>query len=212
MLDIRAMLPADIEAVTHIQKEAFSGSVGTSVGDNYIKAVIHWFMTYSSSITLVCEKDSRIVGYTYGAPQGYSRTLNHDLLGIILYAVATHPRAIFRPELLHQIPARVNNLLSRHSHDHETAVLPRSIYRLVAIGVASEARKQGIGRALVSAFERTAWEHRADEVQLSVYPNNTAGRALYEACGWRVMSAEPHILQYHKNRPEDNSLPTPLNR
>jgi RimJ/RimL family protein N-acetyltransferase len=55
----------------------------------------------------------------------------------------------------------------------------------VGLMVAREARRRGIGRALLEAAERWARTAGVAKVELHVFPHNDAALALYESLGYR---------------------------
>ncbi|WP_343080953.1 GNAT family N-acetyltransferase [Ostreiculturibacter nitratireducens] len=56
---------------------------------------------------------------------------------------------------------------------------------LLTLAVAPEARRRGLGRALLSRFDETARTRGAEDAFLEVAENNAAARALYAAAGWK---------------------------
>jgi ribosomal protein S18 acetylase RimI-like enzyme len=54
------------------------------------------------------------------------------------------------------------------------------------IAVAKGLDGQGIGQALLRYAEQFAREHRCERLQLTVFPGNERGRALYEKAGYGV--------------------------
>lgn len=57
---------------------------------------------------------------------------------------------------------------------------------LLTIAVAPEARRGGIGRALMADFAAAARARAAETAFLEVAQDNAAARALYEADGWQA--------------------------
>lgn len=68
---------------------------------------------------------------------------------------------------------------------------------LLTIAVAPEARRQGVGRAVLAAFEAEARARAAAVAFLEVAADNAAARALYHAAGW----AETGRRQGYYTRP-----------
>jgi ribosomal protein S18 acetylase RimI-like enzyme len=80
-----------------------------------------------------------------------------------------------------------------------------SVARLYSIAVDRVARGQGVGRALVDAAERAAWEQDRAYMRLEIRRDNLASQALFEGAGYRrfgVLSDyyEDHMeaLRYEK--------------
>ncbi|TFL19400.1 GNAT family N-acetyltransferase [Jannaschia formosa] len=58
---------------------------------------------------------------------------------------------------------------------------------LLTLVVAAPARRRGLGRRLVAAFEAEARARGAEAAFLEVSADNPAARALYEGTGWRLV-------------------------
>ena len=62
--------------------------------------------------------------------------------------------------------------------------------------VASEAREQGVGRALLEEILAGAQQLVGlEQLYLSVTEQNTAAKALYLSCGFQIYATEPHALK-----------------
>ena len=68
-------------------------------------------------------------------------------------------------------------------------VVEHSVY------VRSDARGQGIGRALMEALIRSAGEAGLWTIQTSIFPENAASLALHEKLGFRVVGRRDRIAQ-----------------
>lgn len=62
---------------------------------------------------------------------------------------------------------------------------------LLTIAVAPDARRRGLGRALVQAFEQTAVSRGASQAFLEVAATNAAAIALYRAAGFEQVGLRP---------------------
>lgn len=62
---------------------------------------------------------------------------------------------------------------------------------LLTLAVEPEARRRGIGTALVLAFEAAASARGADEIFLETAVENAPARGLYEALGYRPVGRRP---------------------
>ncbi len=63
------------------------------------------------------------------------------------------------------------------------------------IGVAPDARRQGLGRVLMLRLIDEARERGATEVFLEVRADNPGAQALYESLGFVVIAVRPHYYQ-----------------
>lgn len=73
---------------------------------------------------------------------------------------------------------------------------------LLTVAVAPEARRAGIGRRLMAAFDASARDAGAEQAFLEVAIDNLAARALYRATGW----AEAGTRRGYYHTPEGQSL------
>ncbi len=62
---------------------------------------------------------------------------------------------------------------------------------LLTLAVAPEARRKGLGRALLGEFEALARGRGAGRAFLEVAEDNAPARALYRAAGWRESARRP---------------------
>ncbi|MBP7240643.1 GNAT family N-acetyltransferase [Amaricoccus sp.] len=72
---------------------------------------------------------------------------------------------------------------------------------LLTIAVAPEARRGGVGRALLAAFEAEATRRGAEEAFLEVSEANAAARALYAGAGYSVAGRRPGYYRRADNSP-----------
>jgi len=67
------------------------------------------------------------------------------------------------------------------------------------LAVRADARRSGLGKALVSAVEddiRTCWDNAFDEVVLQVEEDNIGGQRFYEKLGFEALFADPSCRRY----------------
>ena len=187
---------------------AFSGSSGVSLGDRYVGAFLKWFVDCPHAINLICERDHQMVGYVFGAPDGYGLSLNRDLFPVIGVALLTRPWLLLRSSFLRQIPGRLQLLVKRRPPAADGLAVQPSIggrYRLVGIGVDPGQRRSGIGRRLMQAFQERAWRLGYTEIQLSVYADNLGAQRLYKSCGWEQTTFNREVVHYAVWRTPDKA-------
>jgi len=76
----------------------------------------------------------------------------------------------------------------------------RAVYAGVAeesVYVAANARRRGVGRALLEAMCRASEEAGIWTLQTGIFPENTTSIALHEACGFRVLGVRERIGRHH---------------
>ena len=96
----------------------------------------------------------------------------------------SHPRPWSAPEFADLLANRLNFLLTRP----EGFLLGRVIAdeaELLTLAVAPEARRMGLGRALLTEFAHTSTERGACEAFLEVASDNAPAIALYASAGWQ---------------------------
>ena len=150
-MPIRELSSGDIDQLLKVHQEAFSGSMGVSLGPKYLTDFLTWFIRQEDSITLAYEEDGNIVGYVFGTPQGYNSKLNRELFMTIMVSVISHPHIILRKGFFNQIPERLQALFSRKfgkTQPVENKDSGSLAYRLVGIGIGSRFQRQGHREAI----------------------------------------------------------------
>ena len=191
-MHIEALSSERLDRAAAIHMEAFRGYPNVRLGIAYAKALLNWFHRYDQGVTLVAvDEDGQAVGYVAGAFLPYGEKMNRDLFPLVAAITITRPWIICNLRFFAAAKARLASMLrpTRSAVGAETK-LPEPIMSLVAIGTAETARGRGIASALIMAFEEQARRRGAQCLRLSVYPENTAARRVYERCGWAIV-AEP---------------------
>jgi len=170
-------------AMLHMR--GFCGAMNTQLGRRYVYACIKWFFQLEGGIALVAKDhtDGQL-GYLVGAPSGYGRRMNRDLLGVASRAIFMRPLLLFSQQFQCAIKQKIA-AMCRKSREQEMPVdLPLPIMSLVGLVVDPHVQGQQIGKLLVEAFEAKARDFHMRSLKLSVYPENSAARRVYEKCGW----------------------------
>ncbi|MFH5775740.1 ribosomal protein S18-alanine N-acetyltransferase [Paracoccus sp. NGMCC 1.201697] len=106
------------------------------------------------------------------------------LADLHLRCFGTHPRPWSAAEIEDLLDSRLNFLISRPAG----FLIGRTVVdeaELLTVAVSPDARRQGIGRALLAEFRETSRQRGAVEAFLEVASDNAAAQALYLADGWR---------------------------
>jgi ribosomal protein S18 acetylase RimI-like enzyme len=203
-IQVRPARLDDLAVYVPLHQSAFAGSLGVDLGTHYVTDFLKWFITDSEALSLICERDGRLAGYAFGAPQGYNTRMNRALVGTMALATITHPWLFIRSGFLAQLPERVRHLLGRSAKPAAPTPTesPRRLFRMVGLGVSPDFRRQGIGQKLIRAYEAEAWKRGYEELQLSVYESNSGARALYEDCGWKPLKSNGKVVTYYTQRSE----------
>jgi len=100
-----------------------------------------------------------------------------------LRCFGSHPRPWSATEIEELLASRLNFLIQRPAG----FLLGRTVAdeaELLTVAVSPEARRQGVGRALLAEFCATSRERGAASAFLEVASDNDPARALYLAEGW----------------------------
>jgi ribosomal protein S18 acetylase RimI-like enzyme len=186
------IVPMTLEAApkaASIHFEAFKGSMNTRIGISYVKAFMNWFCKADGATALVATDGSNnVLGYVVGAPLGYSRSLNRDLVWVATRGIIVRPWLFLSGHFRGAVVARLKLIVCRSPKRRHEPKCPGPTMALVGIGVSPSARGAGVGLRLLQEFEARARELQMRSMQLSVYPDNIAARRLYERCGWQPLS------------------------
>ncbi len=175
------LLPELVE----VHMDAFRGYMNASIGRAYVRRFLCWFSRRSDGIALAAAVDGRVVGYVVGAPIGYERSMNRDLLWAAARGLALRPWLVLEKRFVERLGQRARQLLGWSAvHRPSLPDLPQPVMSLVGIGVSAEGRGSGVGRALMEEFERRCRHDGVRAMRLSVYASNQAARTLYDRAGW----------------------------
>ncbi len=64
------------------------------------------------------------------------------------------------------------------------------------VAVAPEARRRGVARAILAAFDEFCQQHRLDSISLEVRVSNAPAIALYEGAGYVREGVRPHFYRH----------------
>lgn len=190
-IQVRPISEKFIPSLAQIHFEAFAGYMNSRIGKNYIMAFLGWFSLQENAIALMTvNENNEPNGYVVGAPLGYDRIINKELFGVAAKGMIVRPWLAFDKQIRRTVLTRLKLLFGKTMPKQQTPDLPEPVISLVGIGTAEKSRGQGAGKALMKAFEDEARKYKMAAMRLSVYPQNTAARKLYEKCGWEPF-AEP---------------------
>ena len=174
-----------------VHMDAFEGYMNASIGRAYVRAFLSWFSRRSDGIALGALVDGCAVGYVVGAPIGYERSMNRDLLWAAARGLALRPWLVLQTRFTTRIAQRARQLLGSSAVRRPSVrSLPQPVMSLVGIGVSAEGRGSGTGRELMQEFERRCRAGQMRAMRLSVYASNEAARTLYDRAGWTLFVPE----------------------
>lgn len=182
---VEPLRAAQVASLIPAHASAFEGSMHVALGEGYVAAMLRWYATAPDAIALVALRtDGRPVGSVFGTDDEGLRTASRALRLPAIRGIVMHPGLLARSDVRAGIWHRLRGRSRGSPSD------PRLVH-LVGISVAPSARRAGVGRALLAAFEREAARRGARELHLSVYPGNRAAIDLYLSAGWAPIDSSP---------------------
>jgi ribosomal protein S18 acetylase RimI-like enzyme len=195
----RLMKVQDIEASTQVHLRAFKGYMNASLGENYSRSFLNWFITNDIATSWVVAEGNEVLGYIVGASIGYDSVLNKALLKTGILSILSHPTILFHTHFVETIKSRLRLLLSPQKVITEVSNEPAGMgISLVGIAVDPRNTKKGVGTILMQTFEQHAKQAGYNYMRLSVYEVNNQARKLYSKSGWKLLKTEGPVLYYYK--------------
>ena len=158
-VQVRRMLPEDVESVVHIHTESFPGFFLSSLGPGFLRLVYEAVLSDTNGIAVVAERQDSIIGFACGssAPQGFYRRLFKRQWW--KFGWAAMRAVVCRPSMIRHLLGAVR-----------TRVVPRDdspAAELMSVATAPHAQRQGIGEVLVIRFLSEARRSGAARVTLT---------------------------------------------
>ena len=177
-IKFRFAVEADLENLIQIHINSFQGYLNTSLGENYVRSMLKWFIKLDSALLLVCYNSEQIIGYAMGAPDGYSVNLQKALLPKMIWGILTHPKFFAHPKFFGQLKIRIRNMFKMKSQLSDEIQLEKQIFRkndtytLVGLAISPEFRGTIIIFQLLKEFENHVWAKKFKAIRLTVYKFN----------------------------------------
>jgi GNAT superfamily N-acetyltransferase len=183
-VEIRDILPEQIDEVVRLHVEAFAGFFMTALGRSFLEAYYTTVLSFPGRIFLgAADRDGSLVGFAAGFvdPQAFYRTLRRRRLRL---ATAALPAVLRRPILFVRLRASQRRLAGAADSD---ALQGRCRAELASLGVTATAAGRGVGRQLLTAFCAQARAAGALELRLTTDADgNEAVNRFYRSNGLRV--------------------------
>jgi ribosomal protein S18 acetylase RimI-like enzyme len=203
------MKKTELDEVVRIHLQQFPASRATRLGTPFVRKMYRWFIENQAPLALVAESDGQLLGCVVGAIGGYGSRITRYAVWQIAWGLATHPQMWFSASTFASWASYLR-AFAPGSH-WGAAAPPASIAvgaetvhaqtvgaasdpspppgvkaSIASIAVAAEAQGQGVGKALMAAFEAGARQSGATFMTLSVHADNPVARRLYERSGWKA--------------------------
>ena len=195
------MQESHVMGVSHLHCSIFPESRSTKFGKLYVRKMFRWFLEFQPDLSLIAIQNQRIIGYAIGAVGGYGRKLFRFALLEIIMGLIFHPRLWFQKGTFLLWRSYLKGLYpKREKKDHKNQITKQPITMsaaLAGIGVDNDQQGQGVGKALLSAFEGAARKSGVKILTLSVHNDNLAARRLYDRSGWVIDSENQAANSVH---------------
>jgi len=189
-----------LDEVVELHMWAFKDHLNVLLGKRYIKAFLHWFIKKDGAVNVVgIDADGKVLGYIVGAPWGYQKPMNKELLGIASVEMLKRPWIFFHKKILRSVWLRSKTMLGLNKFIATTQKkYAGNMISLVGIGVSKQATGSGIAPLMMDVFIAQAKEKKYDYARLSVYATNTRARKFYEKMGWAPEETGTAVMGYYK--------------
>lgn len=191
---LRELTVRDLQQISAVHKESFPESALTKLGHRVIEKYYEWHLTgphrkiYAVGVFSGEKCAGFLIGgnFTAGSLSGFLR-INKNLL---IKHVLLRPQNLLEPLFFHRLLTGVKILRRARKRAGGWALESSEIgktdpsFGIVAIAVADDFRKHGVGRLLMENAEREALNSGFHRMDLSVHPDNFRAIRFYEKLGW----------------------------
>jgi GNAT superfamily N-acetyltransferase len=193
------MQPQDVQLVVGIRIGAFSNELDAALGAQLASRYVNWFIDNDRAITLVAHVQDRAVGYVFGLPVEQLPRLRRAATSHVIACLASRPWAVFKRAVRSRILLYFHRMWKGGFKSSTRADLPTPSFCMMSLAVSTTARRQGVGLALLEAFEAECLTRAGRSVQLATSTSNLVARKLYERREWKpVELSEDSYLCYYK--------------
>ena len=184
-VSVAPLLPSDAAEAGELHRLAFPTDHFTQRFSRSTACAFYLHLAKSLEFAFVARQGGRLVGVLLGGIRAGDQ--------VIAFA-GRHPLRVAstfarNPEFL--LP-QMRSLLRRAQVGHQSSVE----LRLLDVVVAPDARRRGVSRSLIAAFEAAAMGAGATEYGASVKLNNAASRAMLESVGGRIEAQTESAVYY----------------
>lgn len=189
-----------LDAVVDLHMWAFKDHLNVLLGKRYIKAFLHWFIQKEGAVNITgIGDDGMVAGYIVGAPWGYQKMMNKDLLAVAATEMIKRPWIFFHKKIWQSVWLRMKTMLGMNKFIETTREkYSGNMISLVGIGVSSQAMGTGIASLMMEEFISQARKKNYDYARLSVYASNSRARKFYEKMGWMPEETGNPVMGYYK--------------
>lgn len=194
-MKIREYRSTDLERVLDIHMFAFKEHLNVLLGREYNRQMLAWF-NQDRCVYFVAEDDAGfVIGYVFGAPWGYQRDMNKDLLNVAIKSILLRPWIVFNPKILRVIWIRLKTILGVNRKLHQTEVkYDGKIFSMIGMGIAPGTLRKGLGVSLYKRALISARDKGYNFVRVTVNRTNIRSRGMHEKIGFQIEQPDNHPL------------------
>ena len=189
-IELRKLDETNLPAIADLHARAFPDGALTMLGKSALLRYYDWQMTGPhDSVAMGAFVDHGLAGFCFagvfrGATSGF---LKKNRMWLTL-RLLTRPWLLCRPQIRGNIPNPIRLVTHGRNAAAEpnATVKPTPKFGILAIAVAPQHRRLGIGKELMRDAEQTAIGANLTEMILSVRVSNHNAIEFYESLGWRV--------------------------
>lgn len=143
----------------------------------FLNALYHGINAHPDGFVLVAERNGAVIGFVSGATNSTEVSSAGIRLHWLALALWSGLQVLTRPRLLPKILAAVRHGKDQNAHQAE----------LLAIAVSSPVHKTGVGKQLLSEYQREMRSRNVKFFHLIVDERNTSARVFYEHNGLKLL-------------------------
>jgi len=194
-LVLRSTMPDDISKVAVCYRKAFSSSLASAFGINYVGQTLQWFLSTDRNFLFHLEDSHTgiVVGFCGGmindgvTPRGSASEMIQYAFSEGIRSLLKRPWLLFHPEMISKYGLAFKNLQKRIIKTPPQNYAPGTVEPfcgLVVIGVNPDYQNKGVGTRLLQEFEIRSRATGFGKMKLSVKSDNHQAIRSYEKNGW----------------------------
>ena len=189
---IRRFTADDLEQVLEIHMYAFSEHINVLLGRKYNREMLRWFLKEECVQLVSVDENDRVTGYVFGAPWGYQKPMNKDLVKVAAVEMLKRPWIFFSKKVMRIIWIRGKTLLGVNKALGDTVKkYDGKIISMVGMGIAPGTLRKGLGVALYHAALDEARKKGYSYSRGTVNKTNLRSRGMHEKIGFQKEEAHP---------------------
>lgn len=185
--------------LARIHRISFKDHFNSRLGDGYAKAFIKWFGTsdeYDNIFICAVDEDTeQLVGYIFGARDGYSTIMNKELFRTIIFSFLLRPWLVFDRRFYELFGPKLKSILGRSEYPdfyEFEQKLPQPIFSVTSFALEPEYKDAGFGifllERLFREFFKKTEEKKVGTIRATIRSSNKNIFKYYKSKKWLVAS------------------------